>query len=62
MSPITRAAEALGGVPKLAEELGISRQAIYQWRAIPLEHVAKIERLTKIPLRELRPDVFGEAA
>lgn len=35
-----------GGVPRLAEALGIQRQAIYQWDEIPELRQLQIERLT----------------
>lgn len=56
------AAQKVGGIPQLAQKLGISRQAIYYWTRIPADRVVEIERITGIDRRELRPDIFGEAA
>ena len=46
------------GVPALSEHLGITKQAIYQWRRIPPERAVDIAKITGIPVQELRPDVF----
>jgi DNA-binding transcriptional regulator YdaS (Cro superfamily) len=67
LSVIREAAGRVGGVPKLARKLGVSRQAIYQWTEVPLERAADLERATGIPRSRFRPDVFkgsttGEAA
>jgi DNA-binding transcriptional regulator YdaS (Cro superfamily) len=56
-TPLQRAATAVGGVPKLAEALGISRPAIYQWDEIPADRVIAIERITGISRHDLRPDL-----
>lgn len=43
---------------------GLTRQAIYLWKRVPLEHVHDIVRLTggKFTLEQLRPDVYRTAA
>lgn len=61
-TPLTRAALAAGGFPSLAGKLGVTRQALYQWKRVPAQHVLKIEALTKVPRHELRPDLYPEAA
>lgn len=43
---------------ELARNLGIARQALYQWRRIPAERVIEIERITGIQRQELRPDLY----
>jgi DNA-binding transcriptional regulator YdaS (Cro superfamily) len=63
LSVIREAAGKVGGVPKLARKLGVSRQAVYQWTEVPVERAADLERLTGIPRSRFRPDVFtGSAA
>lgn len=57
-NPIQKATRAAGGQSALAEKLGISYQSIQQWRRIPAERVVDIERVTGIPRRELRPDLY----
>lgn len=47
-----------GWLPRIAEHLGISRQATYQWDDVPTEHVLAISELTGIPPYELRPDIY----
>ena len=59
---IREAAGKVGGVPKLARKLGVSRQAIYQWTEVPVERAADLERVTGIPRSRFRPDVFKGAA
>lgn len=43
---------------KLANELGISAQAISQWRRVPVERVLEVERITGVSRHELRPDIY----
>ena len=49
-----------GGRKLLAEALGISRQAFYGWKRIPVGHVLKIEQLIerRRTRYEMRPDVY----
>ncbi len=53
-----RAIEIAGGVPRLAERLGVKRQAIYQWPYIPAERVGQVGSMTGLAAHELRPDLF----
>lgn len=62
LSIIREAAGKVGGVPKLARKLGVSRQAIYQWTEVPVERAADLERATGIPRSRFRPDVFKGSA
>jgi DNA-binding transcriptional regulator YdaS (Cro superfamily) len=61
LTVIREAAGKVGGVPKLARRLGVSRQAIYQWTEVPVERAADLERVTGIPRSRFRPDVFKAA-
>jgi len=49
-------------VAQLADQLNMSRQAIYKWqkseRGIPAERAIQIEGLTDIDRRNLRPDLW----
>lgn len=58
---LTRAAQKVGGMAQLAAQLGVARQAVYQWRRIPVDRVVEVERITGISRNELRPDIFGAA-
>ena len=58
--PLDRAADAVGGTPKLAAALGVSAQAICNWkeRGVPIERCLAIERATNgsVTRRDLRDD------
>lgn len=55
------ASESKGNVKKLADALGISHSSVSFWisgkRKVPMHHCPKVERLTGVPRRILRPDV-----
>lgn len=57
-NPVDRARRSVGGASELARLIGISSQAVTQWRKIPIERVSDVERATGIPREELRPDIF----
>lgn len=42
----------------LARHLNVKRQAISGWNAVPINRLDDVERFTKIPREELRPDIF----
>ena len=48
------------GASMLATKLGISKQAVHQWRKVPALRARDIEQITGIPREELRPDIYGE--
>ncbi|MBD3844246.1 helix-turn-helix domain-containing protein [Bosea sp. SSUT16] len=56
---LRKAIEAAGGPVALSRELGVSSQAIAQWKQAPPLRVIDIERITGISRHDLRPDVFG---
>ncbi len=58
---LMHAAQKVGGMTQLAAKLGGARQALYQWTRIPADRVVEIERLTGVPRRELRPDLYEAA-
>jgi DNA-binding transcriptional regulator YdaS (Cro superfamily) len=57
---LTRAIRAVGGRAKLASSLGISREAVWQWRRVPAERVLQVEMATdgQVTRHELRPDIY----
>ncbi len=59
---LRRAYEAAGGIPALADALGINRTGVWRWKRVPAERVGQIERLYGVPRAILRPDLFGEGA
>ncbi|MBS7532096.1 helix-turn-helix domain-containing protein [Ancylobacter sonchi] len=52
------AKERAGGAVGLARPLGISSQAVSQWRRAPAKHVLNIERVTGVSRHDLRPDLY----
>lgn len=54
--------EERGRRNRLAAELRISPSAISMWTRVPAERVVDVERVTGIPRKELRPDIFEVAA
>jgi DNA-binding transcriptional regulator YdaS (Cro superfamily) len=61
MNAIATAISKAGGASKLARQLGITRQAVEQWRGrvVPPEHVLVIEKITGVSRYDLRPDIYG---
>jgi DNA-binding transcriptional regulator YdaS (Cro superfamily) len=50
-----------GGVYKVAEELGVTRQAVEQWigaNRIPAERALAVARLAQARPSEVRPDIY----
>jgi DNA-binding transcriptional regulator YdaS (Cro superfamily) len=50
--------KAAGNPSKLARLLGITRQAVDQWKRVPVEHVLAVEEMSGIPRHVQRPDVY----
>lgn len=55
----TKQAISTAGARTIADELGISVQAVYKWGKVPAEHCPTVERLCKGAIRceDMRPDV-----
>lgn len=51
-----------GGPAALAKKLGITTQAISQWKSIPARHVVAVADLTDTPVRSLLPRPTKEPA
>tara|TARA_Y100001937_G_C6893034_1_gene229932 strand:+ start:75 stop:284 length:210 start_codon:yes stop_codon:yes gene_type:complete len=45
-------------ISRLADHLGLTRMAIYQWKIIPSRYVIEIEKITGISRTQLRPDLY----
>jgi DNA-binding transcriptional regulator YdaS (Cro superfamily) len=61
MAVVERIISAYGGAAALARRIGISRNAVSQWREkdhVPVERVLEIEKITGIPRHEIRPDIY----
>ncbi|HWL68155.1 MAG TPA: Cro/CI family transcriptional regulator [Geminicoccus sp.] len=61
---LLRAIRICGSTRRLAAELGITPQAVSQWRRTPATRVLQVERLTggKVRRSELRPDLYPESS
>jgi DNA-binding transcriptional regulator YdaS (Cro superfamily) len=61
---LEKAIEHQDGTANMAEKLGVSRQAINQWktRGIPAERAVQIEKLLEgqVSRKQLRPDLFTD--
>nr|WP_035215386.1 MULTISPECIES: Cro/CI family transcriptional regulator [unclassified Agrobacterium] len=52
---------AANGATAIARVIGVTPQAVAQWKAIPPEHVLKLERTFGVSRHKQRPDVFGSS-
>jgi DNA-binding transcriptional regulator YdaS (Cro superfamily) len=55
------AKQAVGNSRALAKMLGITAQALSQWKRVPHLRVLEVERLTGVPRQLLRPDLYPPA-
>jgi len=61
MTPgLQEALRRAGSPSKLAEKLGVSRQAVSKWESVPTRHIIAIERATGVHRSLLRPDLYVE--
>lgn len=51
-----------GGYKPVAEHFGISWQAVQKWARtrVPAERVPALAKLSGVPAKDIRPDVFGQ--
>jgi DNA-binding transcriptional regulator YdaS (Cro superfamily) len=57
--PLDLAISVAGSMTALAEQLGITPQAVARWRNVPAGRCLEVERLTGISRHHLRPDIYG---
>lgn len=59
---VDEAARRAGSLSQLAKCLGVTRQALQQWRrnGVPPDRVLALEELSGVSRYEQRPDVYGE--
>ena len=57
---VQKAADAVGGVSRLAKQLDCKRQALHQWDEVPRGRVLEIEEITlgAVQRHEMRPDIY----
>lgn len=58
LTPLDRAKKAAGNAAALATKVGVSPQALSQWKEVPIRRVLDVERATGVPRYELRPDIY----
>lgn len=51
-----------GGKINVARKLGLTQSTTTQWKKVPAEHVAAIEREFGVSRHELRPDLYEPPA
>lgn len=55
---LRRAIRKAGGAVRIGSKLGITAQAIYQWKICPPFRVLDLERLSGVSRTDLRPDLY----
>lgn len=55
---LRRALEAAGGYPQLGDALGVSRQSIHKWDAVPDRFAVRLEQLYGIPRHVTAPHLY----
>jgi DNA-binding transcriptional regulator YdaS (Cro superfamily) len=55
---LSLAIEAAGSINKLARALGMSQQALSEWRSVPAGRIVQVEAITGVPREKLRPDLY----
>ena len=58
---LERAKRQAGGRIALGVALGISPQAISQWKRCPAERALDVEKASGVSRHDLRPDIYGPA-
>lgn len=51
-----------GSSKALAAAIGVTPQALSQWRRVPPMRVLQVERATGVPRHKLRPDIYPAPA
>lgn len=63
---LVRAVDAAGSQAKLAKLLGVAQPSVWRWvrcgKALPAEHVLKVEQAYGISRHDLRPDLYPRTA
>ncbi len=50
-----------GSLKRVAERLGVTRQAMQQWVSVPVKRVLTLEAISGVSRYDLRPDIYGSA-
>ncbi|WP_072866490.1 transcriptional regulator [Devosia limi] len=52
------AIKAVGTAQKFAEKIGVTPQAVSQWRRVPALRVLAVEKASGVSRHDLRPDIY----
>lgn len=55
---LRKALERAGGYPQLGAALGVSRQSVHKWEAVPDRFAVQLEQLYGIPRYETAPHLY----
>lgn len=58
ISALDRAIHRVGTAKELAARIGVTPQALSQWKEVPPLRVLDVERITGISRHDLRPDLY----
>lgn len=58
MNPLEKAISAAGSSKELARRVGVTPQAVSQWKIVPYNRVLAVERATGVHRSLLRPDLY----
>lgn len=59
---LKKAIEAASTAQNLANLLGVTPQALSQWKRVPPLRVLEVEKATGVPRHDLRPDLYPRPA
>lgn len=59
----SRAIQVAGGGAALAKACGVRKEAVQQWKSagIPPLRAQQVAAVTKLPLHEIRPDIYPQS-
>lgn len=55
---LNRAVSSVGGQATFARLIGVTPQAVSQWKEVPPLRVLAVENVSGVPRHELRPDLY----